>query len=165
MTNNNPQPTFPIDLPSSISAILSPSEERTWSMLAHLSILINLFTGFLGPVIALIIYLVYRNQSRYVAYQSLQSFILQIIVWIGGGLIIGIIWVITGILSIYLIGIYLIPVSIIITGIVGFLPIIAVIYGIAGVIQCHKGRDFRYWLIGDWVRNSYTATPAQEKTM
>ncbi len=47
-------------------------------MLAHLSILINLFTGVLGPVAALIIYLVYKDRSRYVAYQAMQSFIYQL---------------------------------------------------------------------------------------
>jgi len=31
---------------------LSPSDERTWAMLAHLSVLLNLVTGFLGPVAA-----------------------------------------------------------------------------------------------------------------
>src|SRR6478609_6695117 len=30
---------------------LSASEERTWAMLVHLSVLINLFTGVLGPVV------------------------------------------------------------------------------------------------------------------
>ena len=59
---------------------LSLSDERTWALLAHLSILINLFTGVLGPVAALVIYLVYKDRSRYVAYQAMQSFIFQLIV-------------------------------------------------------------------------------------
>jgi uncharacterized Tic20 family protein len=43
---------------------LSPQDERTWSMLAHLSILVNLFSGFLGPIAALVIYLVFKDRSR-----------------------------------------------------------------------------------------------------
>jgi hypothetical protein len=55
------------------------SEDRTWSMLAHLSVLLNLVTGVLGPIVALIIYLVYKDRSRYIAYQSMQSFVFQAI--------------------------------------------------------------------------------------
>ena len=55
-----------------VSVPLSPSEERTWAMLAHLSVIVNLFTGFFGPIAALVIYLLFRDRSRYVAYHSLQ---------------------------------------------------------------------------------------------
>ena len=65
-----PQPTD--EIPQTVSP-LSPSDERTWAMFAHLSILINLISGFLGLLAALIIYLVYKDRSRYVAYHSLQS--------------------------------------------------------------------------------------------
>ena len=30
---------------------LSPSDERMWAMVSHLSILVNLASGFLGPVV------------------------------------------------------------------------------------------------------------------
>ena len=45
-------------------ATMSAEDERTWSILAHLSMFLNLLTGFLGPVVALIIYLVYKDRSR-----------------------------------------------------------------------------------------------------
>jgi len=32
-------------------------DENTWSALAHLSVFLNLVTGFLGPVAALVIWL------------------------------------------------------------------------------------------------------------
>jgi hypothetical protein len=51
---------------------LSSSDEHTWAMLAHLSVLTNLVTGFLGPVAALVIYLVFKDRSRFVAYHSMQ---------------------------------------------------------------------------------------------
>src|SRR3712207_4185391 len=53
-------------------------EERTWSALAHLTMFLNLFTGFLGPVVALIIWLVYRDRSRKVAFHALQSMWYQV---------------------------------------------------------------------------------------
>ena len=41
---------------------LTPADERLWAMLAHLSVLLNLVTGFLGVVAALIIYMLYRDR-------------------------------------------------------------------------------------------------------
>jgi uncharacterized Tic20 family protein len=125
-------------------------------MLAHLSVLANLVTGFLGPVVALVIYLVYKDRSRYVAYQSLQSFVFQLIFWVGGGAMIGLIWAITGLLSAVLIGLLCIPFAIIATIALAAMPLAALIYGIIGAIQVSQGQDFRYWLVGDWVRDTLT---------
>ncbi|HCK67518.1 MAG TPA: hypothetical protein DHW49_14755, partial [Anaerolineae bacterium] len=71
---------------------LSPSEERQWAMIAHLGVLVNLFSGILGPLVPLIIYMIYKDRSRYVAYQSLQGLIFQIIWWVGGGVFTGVAW-------------------------------------------------------------------------
>ena len=135
---------------------LSPAEERTWSVLAHLSILLNLVTGFAGPVTALVIYLVYKDRSRKVAYHALQALIFQLICWYGSGLLIGAIWAAVGILSAILIGIILIPIALIMTLVLVALPVGGVIFGIIGAIQVNQGQDFRYWLVGDWVRGTLT---------
>jgi hypothetical protein len=131
---------------------LSPSDERTWAMLAHLSVLLNLVTGFLGIIAALVIYLVYKNRSRYVAYQSMQAFVFQLIWWFGGGILAGLSWVVTGISSMVLIGLLCIPLACVIS----LLPLAAMVYGVIGAIQCNNGQDFKYWLIGDWVRGELT---------
>lgn len=133
-------------------APLSPSDERTWAMLAHLSVLINLISGFFGPIIALVIYLVYKDRSRYVAYQAMQSFIFQLVWWVGGGILAGIAWAVSGVLAAVLIGFLCMPLALIIS----LAPVVALVYGIVGAIQCNAGQDFRYWLIGDWVRSTYT---------
>jgi len=78
---------------------------------AHLTILLNLVTGFAGPIAALVIYLIYKDRSRKVAYHALQAMIFQLICWYGGGLLIGVMWAAVGILSIFLVGIILIPVA------------------------------------------------------
>ena len=150
MTENQPLPVS--NLPQA-PARLSPSEERMWAMLAHLSVLINLITGIFGPVAALLIYLMFRDRSRYVAYQSLQSLLLQLIGWVGGGLIIGAAWAVTGALSAILIGLCLIPFALLITI---FLPLGTIVYAIIAAVKTNQGEDFRYWLIGDWVRSTYT---------
>ena len=127
---------------------LSPSEERTWAMLAHLSVLANLVTGFLGPLVALIIYLVNKDRSRYVAYHALQSFYFQLVFWVGTGIVATVSWIVSGILAAVLIGCLCMPVSLILS----LLPLGALIYGIIGAVECNAGRDFKYWLVSDWVK-------------
>jgi uncharacterized protein len=139
-------------VPAPVLAI-SPADERTWAMLAHLSILINLFSAVLGPVAALVIYLIYKDRSRYVAYHSLQALLFQLVAWVGGGVLTGIAWTVVGVLSAVLIGICLIPFAMVITAI----PIAALCYGVYAAIQTNQGRDFKYWLVGDWVRSTYTS--------
>jgi uncharacterized protein len=145
-----PPPAVP---PSAPPGPLSPSDERTWAMLAHISVLLNLVTGFLGVVAALVIYLVYKDRSRYVAYQSMQAFVFQLIWWGGAGVIIGAMWAITGILSAAVIGIFCIPFALLGTLLIGVMPLVALIYGVYAGIETNQGKDFRYWLIGDWLRN------------
>lgn len=146
--SSNAAPQAPV-----AAAKLSASDERTWAMLAHLSVLLNLVTGFLGVAAALVIYLVYKDRSRYVAYQSMQAFLFQLIFWAGGGLLIGIMWAVVGALSAVLIGIVLIPFAVILTLVFLLMPLIALIYGVAGAVRSSNGEDFRYWLIGDWALN------------
>jgi uncharacterized protein len=151
MEKNMSEPINNMNYQPMVHPQLSESEERTWAMVAHISILVNLFSGFLGPFVALVIYLVFKDRSRYVAYQSLQSLLLQMIVWVCGGILTGIAWAITGILSAFIIGLCLIPFACAIS----LFPLASLVYGIVGAVQCSEGRDFRYWLIGDWVRGTY----------
>lgn len=125
---------------------LTPSEERTWAMVSHLSILANLVTGFLGPVIPLVIYLTFKERSRYVAFQSMQAFIFQLIAWVGAGLLAAIAWTISGVLAVILIGCLLMPLALLIT----IIPLAALVYGVVGAVQTNQGQNFKYWLVGDW---------------
>lgn len=136
--------------PSADQAPLTPSDERTWAMLAHLSILVNLISGGLGIVAALLIYLVYKDRSRYVAYQSLQAFLFQLIFWLGGWTLVGIAWAISGLLSAVLVGCLFMPFALLLS----LVPIGAVVYGVVGGIQCSQGEDFRYWLVGEWAQGA-----------
>lgn len=142
-------------LPPPAEKPISASEEQNWAMVAHLSILINLFTGFLGPAVAFIIYLFYKDRSRYIAYQSLQSTIFQLIVWVGIGLVIGAIWLINAVLAAFLVGLLCVPFTLLTTIFLLVVPLGSLVYGVYAAIQCSSGEDFRYWLIGDWVRDTY----------
>jgi uncharacterized Tic20 family protein len=134
---------------------LSTSEERTWAMIAHLSVLLNLVTGFLGGVAAIIIYFVYKDRSRLVAYHAMQSFIFQSITWVGAGLLGGLF---IGLGSAF--AILIIPLLCLLPGFLFLLAMPAsVIYGIIGGVKVNNGEDFRYWQIGDWVREILETKP------
>lgn len=127
------------------------SEERSWATIAHLSILLSLFTGMLGIIVAFIIYLVYKERSKYIAYHAAQSAIFQLIVLIGGGFLITTAWLVTIPLLFILVGLLLLPFTIIIS----MLPTAGLIYGVIAAIDTSAGKDFQYWLIGDWMRDIY----------
>lgn len=121
-------------------------------MVAHVSVLLNLVTGFLGVVAALVIYIIFKDRSRFVAYQAMQAFVFQLIFWAGGGLAIGVIWAITGALSAILIGVLCVPFSLLLTIGLALMPLVALVYGVYGGLEANQGKEFKYWLIGDWVR-------------
>lgn len=85
---------------------MSAVDERSWSALAHLSAFLNLFTGFLGPVAALAVWLAYRDRSSVVAQNALRSAVYQTL-WLTG-LFVG--WSVTFFLMAFLIGFLLVPV-------------------------------------------------------
>lgn len=136
-----------IPSPPSPSPPLSEADERLWAMLAHLSVLLNLVTGFLGVFAPLGIYLVLKDRSRYVAFQSMQAFLFQLLWWVGGGVLAGVLWTMTGVLAPFLIGLLCAPFALL----ASIFPLIAIVYGIVGAIQSYQGQDFHYWLVADWV--------------
>jgi uncharacterized protein len=121
-------------------ATMSAEEERTWSILAHLSMFVNLFTGFLGPVAALIIWLVYKDRSQKVAFHALQSMWFQI----GWLVILAVGWTVTTLLLVVVIGFVLIPV----VAIVSVVPFVHAGYAAYSV---SKGEEYRYPFAADLV--------------
>lgn len=123
------------------ATVMGTQEERTWSALAHLSVFLNLFTGFLGPVAAAVIWLVYKDRSPQVAFQALQSAGYQVawMVLLGAG------WALTGLLTLILIGFLLIPVMAIAT----VVPFVHMAYA---AYRVSKGDDYRYPLVADLIR-------------
>jgi hypothetical protein len=37
------------------------------------------------------------------------------------------------------------------------MPLGSLIYGLIGGLQAYQGQDFKYWLVGDWVRGTLTS--------
>ena len=119
---------------------MSAQDERTWSVLAHLSMFLNLFTGFLGPVAALIIWLVYRDRSEKVAFHALQSMWYQI----GWLVVLAVGWTLSGLLTIVLVGFLLIPVM----AVVSVVPFAHAGYA---AYRVGKGDEYRYPIASDLV--------------
>jgi uncharacterized protein len=121
----------------------SPKDENTWSVLAHLSVFLNLLTGFLGPVGALVIWLMYKDRSPRVSFHALQSLWYQV-AWM---VILTVGWVVAGLLTVVLIGFLLFPVMILLT----VVPFVHMGYAAYKISQ---GVDYRYPFVADMVDGS-----------
>jgi uncharacterized protein len=123
---------------------ISPKDENTWSVLAHLSVFLNLITGFLGPVAALVIWLMYKDRSPRVSFHALQSAVYQVawMVFLAAG------WTVTGVLTIVLIGFLLFPVMIVLT----VVPFVHMGYA---AYKVNQGVDYRYPLVADQIDGTH----------
>jgi uncharacterized protein len=118
-----------------VGGAMGAREERTWSALAHLSTFLNIFTGFLGPVAAFIIWLVHKEKSSTVAHHALRSVFYQV-AWLVA-IVVG--WTITGVLMAVLIGFLLVPVMILVT----LAPFVQASYE---AYMAYRGAGRRYYL-------------------
>ena len=125
---------------------MSAQNERTWSMIAHLSVLLSLVTGIGGPIAALVIWLVYKDRSQRVAFHALQSLWYQV-AW---AVILLVGWSITFILMFVLIGFLLIPVM----AIASLVPFVHQCYA---AYKVYQGVDYRYPVIADMVEGGRRA--------
>ena len=117
---------------------MSAEDEQAWSMIAHLSVLLNLITGLGGPIAALIIWLVYKDRSQRVAFHALQSLWYQI-AWL---VVLAVGWSITFGLMFVLIGFLLVPLMLL----VSLVPFIHQCYA---AYKVYQGVDYRYPIIAD----------------
>ncbi len=115
---------------------MSPQDERTWSMVAHFSVLAGLVG--LMPLGALIIWLVYKDRSPRVGFHALQALWYQIawlVILVAG-------WFVTFVLSFVLIGLLLIPVMLVAS-------LVPFVHGCYAAYKVNQGVDYRYPFIAD----------------
>jgi len=112
---------------------LSPADERTWSIAAHLSPFLASLIGlpFLGP---LVIYLVFRDRGPFVRHHAAQALNFQIIVAIGLLISIPLMFVIVGFFTAAVIG------------------VAAIVFQIVAAVEANNGKWYRYPLTPDWVK-------------
>ena len=119
---------------------MSARDERTWSMLAHLSTLLNLITGIGGPIGALVIWLVYKDKSRRVAFHALQSLWYQV-AWIA---ILFAYFVVSFVLTFVIIGIFMF----FLMPLIALVPLVHQCYA---AYKVNQGVDYRYPIIADMI--------------
>lgn len=143
-------------LPTQFVEVDVTSDERTMAALAHGSIILTLLTGgFAGWIVALVIWAVYRDKSRWVANQSLQALIFQVAATLIGyvlGLLAAGAITISSVLMAVLIGFCMFPFALIFGLVALVFPFAATAYGLFGAMETYQGRDFRYWWVGELVR-------------
>ena len=149
-------------------------DERVMAALAHGSILLGAFTNGIGGIgAALLIWLIQREKSAYVAGQALQALVYQVLVLIvtmffwccWGGL-----WMLLMLPAIIAnpnaynnapppgmwVGMTLLCIPLGIWA-------LTILYGLWGAIRSLSGYDFRYALVGNWLdrQDSESASGAQ----
>jgi hypothetical protein len=110
------------------------TDDNLMAAIAHAGILV------FGVLLPLIIWLIKKEKSKYVAFQALQAAIYQLavfVVFIGLWIVFMILAFVTGGLG-GILFILLIP-----------LMLIAVVYGLYGAYMCYQGKDFKYVLVGN----------------
>ncbi len=150
-------------------AIPVPTDEWTAAALAHASALLTLILGTAGGVgaliglaVPLVIYVGYRDRSRFVAFHALQSFVYQVTGILAYAILAAVLavwvamaWTASGLLSAVLIGLLLIPFALLLTLTTVLLlactPFAWLGYGLYAAYQVYQGHDFRYRFIGEWL--------------
>jgi len=159
----------PATEPEIKEAQLEGGADWTVAALAHASILLTMVSAFaggvgalIGLVVPLVLYLSYRERSRFVAFHALQALVYQgvgvlayLAIAAALALVVTAVWVITGLLSAVAIGFLLMPAALLITGLIVIVLLIAplawVVYGLYAAYQVYQGGAFRYWLVSDWL--------------
>ncbi len=120
------------------AAPMSAQDERTWSIIAHLSVLAGLVG--LMPFGALIVWLIYKDRSPKVRFHAAQAFWYQV-AWVA---ILLVYTLLSVVLALVLIGIFMLF----------LLPLIALVPLVHGCYAAYKvsqGVDYRYPFIADRV--------------
>ncbi len=123
--------------------------ERLWAALAHASILLNLVTLILGTMSVLVLYLMTRRRSPYVAFHALQALAFQVIVWIGGGLVALGAWRLSTALPASFFSIFLLPTAFLLS----LVPLVGALVAGTGALLQWNGQEFSYPRISEWARN------------
>jgi hypothetical protein len=115
--SQTPPPGYP---PQGYEQPLRQDEERTWSLLCHLSYFVF---GLIAP---LIIMLTLGNRSQFVRHHAVEALNFHITAWIAG--------IASALLIFVLIGIVLLPIVL----------LVCAVFAIVAAIQSYQGQLYRY---------------------
>jgi uncharacterized Tic20 family protein len=119
---------------------LSTQDERTWSILSHVSVLAWPLTGFL-PIAPLIVWLLYKDRSPRIGFHALQSLWYQV-AWLVLGTVGGFLATVFTLVTLGL-GIFVVaPLA----AVLGLVPFVHQLYA---AYKVNQGIDYRYPFIAD----------------
>jgi len=143
-------------------AVLTQNE-KTLAGLAHGSILLGIFTSGIGGIVAaLVIWAVEKDKSAYAAAQALQALVYQALTF----LVTTAAWCCWGLLWMLLILVplssnpaaydYAPPAGIWVGMFLMIVPLgiwgLIILYALYGAARCFGGHDFKYAVIGNWLK-------------
>ncbi len=112
--------------PTPLAPGLPTQEEKLWALLAHLSGLLVLVSGFGQFIAPFVIYLMYSGKSKFVAFHALQSLVWQFAILVVGLLIC-------------------------LVGVAVTIPL-GLIFAIIAGMRAYDGELYEYWVVGPWAR-------------
>jgi len=118
------------------------ADEKLWGMLAHLLTLLG-YIVMLGQYIApLVIYLVYKDRSQFVAFHALQALFFQLL-----ALAVSVALMLFSVITLGLGVLLAVPLAI-------ALAIAVLVYTIIAAIQANNGVWYELPIVGRWARNT-----------
>ena len=117
---------------------MNPQDERTWSIIAHLSVLAALVG--LMPLGALIVWLIYKDRSPKVRFHAAQAFWYQV-AWLAILLVYTLISVVLLLVVIGIFMLFLVP----------LIALVPLVHGCYAAYQVSQGVEYRYPFIADRV--------------
>src|SRR5918999_4180891 len=129
----------PEEHPGASTQTMSAQDERTWSVIAHLSVLLALVG--LMPFGALLVWLLYKDRSRKVRFHALQALWYQI-AWIVIFIAYTLVSLILSIVTLGIAAIVLVPLGFV-------LAIVPLADGCYAAYRVSKGVEYRYPYIAD----------------
>ncbi|TWU12812.1 Chloroplast import component protein (Tic20) [Symmachiella macrocystis] len=115
-------------------------DDKLWALLAHLSGLLVLVAAPANVIAPLILFVLYKDKNRYVAFHALQSLYFQLALIVIG--------VLAGILAFITLGIGLIVAIPVILG----LAVAGIVYPIIVGLHAHRGEMYEYVFVGELAR-------------
>ena len=115
-------------------------DDKLWALLAHLAGLLVLVAAPANLIATLILFLVYKDKSRYVAFHALQSFYFQLAI-VAVALLFGILSFVTMGLGLLI----AVPVWIV-------LAIAGIVYPVVAAVHAQRGEIYEYAFVGRLAR-------------
>jgi uncharacterized protein len=124
----------------SVEYLSATDDDKLWALLAHLSGLLVLVAAPANVIAPLILFVLYKDKNRYVAFHALQSLYFQLAIIVVG--------VLAGIFTFVTLGVGVIVAIPVILG----LAVAGVIYPIIVGLHAHRGEMYEYAFVGELAR-------------